>query len=86
MHINWTKLGLPAQLMATEGNWSLEHTDVPDMNTNNINEYTYTMGLKQTWEIGRFSRKIRRYIEKTLINSQKLNSESTHNILLNEAV
>ena len=40
------------------------HVDVPGMNTHNINEYTYAMGLKQTWEIGRFSRKIRRYMRK----------------------
>ena len=43
-------------------------------------------GLKQTWEIGRFSMKTRRYVGKTFMNSHKLNGESTRNILLNEAL
>ena len=43
-------------------------------------------GPNQTWEIGRFSMKTRRYLGKTLMNSQKLNGESNRNIIMNETV
>ena len=40
---------------------------------------TSTTGVKQTWEIGRFSMETKRYVG-------KLNGESTRNILLNDDV
>ena len=52
-----------------------------------ITEHDYITGSnRRLWEIGRFSMKTKAVCGKNLINSQKLNGESTRNILLNDDV